>query len=115
MRERVWKPLKLLATLTIIVAGFLSSLTLVQTVSGNSSAVDNARDAVLASCQNLNRKIEASTNEAAQRSTDFLVREIVEHMTPAEQAEYERLVKKAAQTPLTKTRCDHIVDRTFPE
>jgi hypothetical protein len=115
MRERIWKPLKLLATLAIIVAGFLSSLTLVQTVSGNSDSIENARSAVLASCQNLNRKIDASTSPAAQQSTNLLIRMILEDGSVAEVKAYQALTQQAATTALHKTRCDHIVARTFPE
>jgi hypothetical protein len=113
--RRSWHYLRAAIIALVITLSFFASLYLAVTVDNNSNGVDYARDAVLASCQNLNRKIDASTNEAAQRSTNFLIREIAEHMTAAERKRYAELVEKAAQTPLRKTRCDRIVARTFPE
>ena len=107
--------LKLGASILVIAVAFFSSLSLVLRVDNNSASLDDARAAVLASCQNLNRKIDASQNPAAMRSTNFLIAEILEHATVAEREKYRLLVQEAAETQLRKTRCDRIVQRTFPE
>lgn len=106
-----------LAVLFVAALAGLGSISLVEQVKENSESAelaDAAPRALEKACQNLNKAITDSQDPAALAPSLFLVEQIREDMTAAENRKYERLTKDAGQAGVHKARCKQLVERAFP-